>query len=108
MADFSHLPTRAKFVAFMPQWDFLDFLADHAKRLPTFRLMQNTEATDLLRDADRVTGVTAHGPDGVQQIGAELSREAGRSCFGFYLAGPIVQLILRLGRVRRIKTGLLH
>src|SRR5690348_3030168 len=72
VADFSHLPTRAKFVAFMPQWDFLDFLADHAKRLPTFRLMQNTEATDLLRDADRVTGVTAHGPDGVQQIGAEL------------------------------------
>ena len=59
VADFSHLPTRAKFVAFMPQWDFLDFLADHAKGLPAFRLMTQTEATGLLRDADRVTGVTA-------------------------------------------------
>jgi 2-polyprenyl-6-methoxyphenol hydroxylase-like FAD-dependent oxidoreductase len=72
VADFSHLPTRAKFVAFMPQWDFLDFLADHAKGLPAFRLMTRTEATGLLRDADRVTGVTAHGPDGAQEIGAEL------------------------------------
>jgi 2-polyprenyl-6-methoxyphenol hydroxylase-like FAD-dependent oxidoreductase len=72
VADFSHLPTRAKFVAFMPQWDFLDFLADHAKGLPAFRLMTQTEATGLLRDADRVTGVTAHGPDGAQEIGAEL------------------------------------
>jgi len=72
VADFSHLPTRAKFVAFMPQWDFLDFLADHAKRMPKFRLMQRIEATDLLRDADRVTGVTTHGPDGVQRIDAEL------------------------------------
>jgi 2-polyprenyl-6-methoxyphenol hydroxylase-like FAD-dependent oxidoreductase len=72
VADFSHLPTQAKFIAFMPQWDFLDFLADHAKRLPNFRLMQRTEATDLLRDTDRITGVTALRPDGVQQIGAEL------------------------------------
>jgi 2-polyprenyl-6-methoxyphenol hydroxylase-like FAD-dependent oxidoreductase len=72
VADFSHLPTRAKFVAFMPQWDFLDFLADHAKGLPAFRLMTQTEATGLLRDADRVTGVTANRPDGAQEIGAEL------------------------------------
>ena len=39
IADFSHLPTQAKFIAFMPQWDFLDFLADQAKRFPTFRLL---------------------------------------------------------------------
>src|ERR1700761_7743946 len=38
-ADFSHLPTRAKFVAFMPQWDFLDFLAEEARSYPSFRLM---------------------------------------------------------------------
>src|SRR6476660_6492895 len=42
IADFSHLPTQAKFVAFMPQWDFLDFLADQAKRFPTFRLLMET------------------------------------------------------------------
>ncbi len=38
IADFSHLPTHAKFIAFMPQWDFLDFLAERAKSLATFRL----------------------------------------------------------------------
>src|ERR1700728_2438992 len=64
VADFSHLPTQANFVAFMPQWDFLDFLADHAKRYPTFRLLMNTEATGLMRENDRMVGVTAEGPDG--------------------------------------------
>ena len=61
-ADFTHLPTRAKFVAFMPQWDFLDFLAEQAKRYPTFRLLMNTEATGLMREGDRMVGVTATGP----------------------------------------------
>ena len=46
MADFSHLPTHCKYIAFMPQWDFLDFIADHARRLPAFHLMMRTEATD--------------------------------------------------------------
>ena len=64
VADFSHLPTQAKFIAFMPQWDFLDFLADQAKRYPTFRLLMNTEATGLMREGDRMVGVTAEGPDG--------------------------------------------
>jgi 2-polyprenyl-6-methoxyphenol hydroxylase-like FAD-dependent oxidoreductase len=72
LADFSHLPTRCKFVAFMPQWDFLDFLAGEGKRLPTFHLMMRTEANGLLRDGDRVTGVTAQGPDGPVEIRAEL------------------------------------
>jgi 2-polyprenyl-6-methoxyphenol hydroxylase-like FAD-dependent oxidoreductase len=60
VADFTHLPTRCKFLALMPQWDFLDFLAEHAKRYPNFRLMQPTEGSDLLREGDRVVGVTAH------------------------------------------------
>jgi 2-polyprenyl-6-methoxyphenol hydroxylase-like FAD-dependent oxidoreductase len=59
IADFTHLPTRAKFVAFMPQWDFLDFLADQAKNLPSFHLLMDTEATGLIRDGDRVVGVSA-------------------------------------------------
>jgi 2-polyprenyl-6-methoxyphenol hydroxylase-like FAD-dependent oxidoreductase len=58
-ADFTHLPTRCKYIVFMPQWDFLSFIAEHAARLPTFRLMMCTEATDLLREGGRVRGVAA-------------------------------------------------
>jgi 2-polyprenyl-6-methoxyphenol hydroxylase-like FAD-dependent oxidoreductase len=72
IADFSHLPTQAKFVAFMPQWDFLDFLADQAKRFPTFRLLMETEAIDLIREGDAVVGVTARSPDCAPDIRAEL------------------------------------
>src|SRR6516162_3921519 len=50
VADFSHLPTHCKFVALMPQWDFLDFLAEHARRFPGFHLRMRAEATDLLED----------------------------------------------------------
>ena len=71
-ADFSHLPTRCKFVAFMPQWNFLDFLAAEAKRCPTFRLLMQTEAAGLIREDDRMVGVSALGPDGALQIRAEL------------------------------------
>ncbi|HSZ89072.1 MAG TPA: FAD-dependent oxidoreductase [Acetobacteraceae bacterium] len=73
VADFSHLPTQANFVAFMPQWDFLDFLADHAKRYPTFRLLMNTEATGLMREDDRMVGVTAEGPEGRLEVNAHLT-----------------------------------
>jgi 2-polyprenyl-6-methoxyphenol hydroxylase-like FAD-dependent oxidoreductase len=72
IADFTHLPVRAKFVAFMPQWDFLDFIAGEARHFPSFHLLLNTEATDVLRDGDRVVGVAATGPDGPQAIRAEL------------------------------------
>src|SRR5438045_9300681 len=58
MADFSHLPTRCKFIAFMPQWDFLDFLASQAKRFPTFTLHMHPEVTDLVMQRGRLGGVT--------------------------------------------------
>src|SRR5215510_15165696 len=48
LADFSHLPTKCKFIALVPQWDFLDFLADHARRYSTFKLIMQAEAVDLL------------------------------------------------------------
>src|ERR1700693_5613332 len=51
LADFSHLPTQCKFVALMPQWDFLDFLARQGGRFPGFRLLMRTEATDLIEEA---------------------------------------------------------
>jgi 2-polyprenyl-6-methoxyphenol hydroxylase-like FAD-dependent oxidoreductase len=70
IADFTHLPVKCPFIAFMPQWDFLDFLADHAKSFPTFRLLMETEATDLISANGRVTGVVVRSPDGTRDITA--------------------------------------
>ncbi len=72
MADFSRLPTHCKFIAFMPQWDFLNFLADHAKRFPTFALRMKHEVVDLLFENDRVAGVRAKTPEGELDIHADL------------------------------------
>lgn len=72
MADFSHLPTAAKFVALMPQWDFLDFLADEGKRYQGFRLVMTAEAVDLLKEGGRVIGVRAVGPEGPLEVRAHL------------------------------------
>ena len=70
--DFSHLPTRCKFIALMPQWDFLNFLADHGKQFPNFHLRMQTEATDLIEEGGRVAGVRATAPDGEIDIRADL------------------------------------
>ncbi|MGH6881203.1 MAG: FAD-dependent monooxygenase, partial [Hypericibacter sp.] len=59
VADFTHLPTHCRFVALMPQWDFLNFLAEKARRYPNFRLLMETEATCLIEEGGRVTGVRA-------------------------------------------------
>ena len=72
LADFAHLPTRCHFIAFMPQWDFLDFLADEAKVYPNFRLDMQAEVTDLVEDKGIVTGVRAKVPDGTLQVHADL------------------------------------
>src|ERR1700730_11796092 len=72
MADFSRLPTHCKFIAFMPQWDFLNFLAEQAKRFPTFALRMQHEVVDLLFENDRVAGVRAKTPEGTRDIYADL------------------------------------
>jgi 2-polyprenyl-6-methoxyphenol hydroxylase-like FAD-dependent oxidoreductase len=72
MADFSHLPTRCKFIALMPQWDFLDFLAAAGRRYPPFHLFMSTAATALIEEEGRVAGVVAAGPEGAREIRAEL------------------------------------
>jgi 2-polyprenyl-6-methoxyphenol hydroxylase-like FAD-dependent oxidoreductase len=72
VADFTKLPTRCKFIAFMPQWDFLSFLASHAKRFPTFQLHMETEVVDLLMEGSRVTGVRAKTPQGQLEVRADL------------------------------------
>ncbi len=72
VADFSHLPTRAKFIALMSQWDFLDFLSKAAKALPCFSLMMQAAVTDLIEDGQAVTGVVAQTPEGPARVLAEL------------------------------------
>jgi 2-polyprenyl-6-methoxyphenol hydroxylase-like FAD-dependent oxidoreductase len=72
LADFTHLPTRCGFIAFMPQWDFLDFLASQGKRYPGFHLRMQAEADGLLMDGDRVAGVQAKTPKGLLEIRASL------------------------------------
>jgi 2-polyprenyl-6-methoxyphenol hydroxylase-like FAD-dependent oxidoreductase len=71
-ADFSRLPTHCKFTALMPQWDFLNFLADKAKQFPSFTLRMQNEATGLIDERGRIRGVTARTPDGTADIRADL------------------------------------
>ena len=72
MADFSHVPTRCKFVALMPQWDFLNFLADHGKTYRTFDLRMRANAVDLIEESGKVCGVRCETPDGPLDIRADL------------------------------------
>jgi 2-polyprenyl-6-methoxyphenol hydroxylase-like FAD-dependent oxidoreductase len=72
IADFTKLPTRCKFIAFMPQWDFLNFLSTHAKEFPSFQLLMEHEVVDLTFDQQRVTGVRAKTPRGELEIRADL------------------------------------
>jgi 2-polyprenyl-6-methoxyphenol hydroxylase-like FAD-dependent oxidoreductase len=73
VADFSRLPTRCKFLAFMPQWDFLSFLAEEAKRYPCFDLRMQTRAEDLIVENGRVAGVRASTPGGQLEVRADLT-----------------------------------
>jgi 2-polyprenyl-6-methoxyphenol hydroxylase-like FAD-dependent oxidoreductase len=72
-ADFSHLPLTCKFVALMPQWDFLNFIAGQGRRYPGFTLIMQAEATGLLMDGERVAGVRAETPDGPLDVRAALT-----------------------------------
>jgi len=72
VADFSRLPTRCKFIALMPQWDFLDFLTQHARKYPNFRLRMQAEVTDLIEQGGRVAGVRAQTSAGALEVRADL------------------------------------
>ncbi|MBB5781885.1 FAD-dependent oxidoreductase [Nonomuraea jabiensis] len=71
-ADFSRLNVRCPYIAFMPQWDVLDFLAGKATAYPSFRLLRRAQATELLTDQGRVTGVLADTADGPVEVRADL------------------------------------
>jgi 2-polyprenyl-6-methoxyphenol hydroxylase-like FAD-dependent oxidoreductase len=71
-ATFRRVPTHCKFVALMPQWDFLNFLSSHAEEFPAFNLKMQHEAVDLIHDAGRVSGVQVKRPRGKVEIRANL------------------------------------
>ena len=70
--DTTHLPTHCKFAVLMPQWDFLNFIAEKAKAFSSFRLLMEAEAVDLLRDKGRVSGLRIKTPDGMRNIRSDL------------------------------------
>lgn len=72
VADFSYLPTRCRYVAFMPQWDFLNFLVEAGARYSTFCVHMNAEVTDLVVEGGRVVGLRVAIPDGMTEIRASL------------------------------------
>ncbi len=72
IADFSKLKVQCPFIAFIPQWDFLNFIAKHAKQYPHFHLMMNTEVTDIIQDQNKVIGLRAKSKDTQFDIYAEL------------------------------------
>ena len=72
IGDFRYLPTHCNFIALMPQWDFLNFLAEHARRYRGFHLRMQARATDLIVEDKRVVGVRAETPDGPLEIRADL------------------------------------
>jgi 2-polyprenyl-6-methoxyphenol hydroxylase-like FAD-dependent oxidoreductase len=72
IADFTHLPVRERYIAMMPQWDFLNFIAGEAAKYPGFKLHMNTQATDLIEQGDAVVGVKAKVANGEQEFLADL------------------------------------
>lgn len=107
IADFRHLSTHCKFITLMPQWDFLNFLLDHARQYPTFHLMMETSATTLIEENGKVVGVQAASPTGPQAIRADLVVGAdGRhsdirrlaNLININLGAPVDVLWMRLSR----------
>src|SRR5262245_36602207 len=107
IADFTHLPTRCRFIALMPQWDFLNFLAEQGRRYPKFHLRMQAEATGLVEDGGRVSGLRATTPAGTLAVQADLVVGADgrhstvRRCAGLEvedIGAPIDVLWMRLPR----------
>ena len=107
IADFRHLPTHCGYIAIMPQWDFLDFLAERAAAYPGFMLKMQTEATGLIEEGGRIAGVRAITPNGpvevraVLTVGADGRHSTVRSEAGLTvddLGAPMDVLWMRLSR----------
>jgi 2-polyprenyl-6-methoxyphenol hydroxylase-like FAD-dependent oxidoreductase len=107
IADFSGLPVRCPYIAMIPQWDFLDFLARHGRAYPGFSLLMQAEVTDLIEEGGKVTGVRGTSPQGPLEIAADLvvaadgrdSRVRARAGLPVMdLGAPIDALWFRLSR----------
>ena len=107
IADFSRLPTHRKVIAFMPQWDFLDFLSRHARKFPSFTLHMQHEAIDLLFEDGQVAGVRAKTPEGEHRfltdlvIGADGRHAISHTKAGFEIrdfGAPIDVLWMRISK----------
>jgi 2-polyprenyl-6-methoxyphenol hydroxylase-like FAD-dependent oxidoreductase len=72
IADFTHLPTHCQFLVLMPQWDFLDFLAEEARRYSTFELRMETDVTGVIEENGRIAGVRVNAHGEPQEIRADL------------------------------------
>jgi 2-polyprenyl-6-methoxyphenol hydroxylase-like FAD-dependent oxidoreductase len=107
VADFTHLSSRCRFIALMPQWDFLNFIAGQGKRYAGFQLRMECEVTDLMEEKGRVAGVRCRTPEGVIEVRADLiigadgrhsivRKKAGLEVID--LGAPIDVLWMRLGR----------
>ena len=94
IADFTHLPTHCRFIAFMPQWDFLNFIVEQARRYPAFHLRMQAEVTDLIEENGKVAGVRAKTPEGILEARANLTVGAdGRHSVVRERAGlPVINL----------------
>lgn len=114
IADLSRLNTACPFIALMPQWDFLNFLEAKSARFPSLRVMKNTEATEIVKDATRITGVVATTPQGALHISADLTVACdGRHSILREQAGleiedigaPIDVLWFRVGKLKADSDG---
>jgi 2-polyprenyl-6-methoxyphenol hydroxylase-like FAD-dependent oxidoreductase len=94
LADCSHLPTHCRFIAFMPQWDFLNFLVEQGRRYPGFHVEMQAEATGLIEENGRVVGVRITTPQGTREVRANLTVGAdGRNSVIRARAGlPVIDL----------------
>jgi 2-polyprenyl-6-methoxyphenol hydroxylase-like FAD-dependent oxidoreductase len=107
LADFSHLPTHCRFVALMPQWDFLNFLVEQGRRYPWFHVEMQAEAMGLIEENGRVAGVHIKTPQGAREVRADLIVGADgrhsviRACAGLQvidLDAPMDVMWMRLSR----------
>jgi 2-polyprenyl-6-methoxyphenol hydroxylase-like FAD-dependent oxidoreductase len=116
LGDFSHLPTRCKFIALMPQWDFLNFVASEARAHATFRLLMQAQVTGLRESDGRVRGFVVTTSDGTIEIDADLVVGADgrhsevRAKAGLVVEGlgaPIDVLWMRISRKPTDPEGLI-
>ncbi|MGA2696959.1 MAG: FAD-dependent monooxygenase, partial [Terriglobales bacterium] len=107
MMDLRHLPTHCKFVAMMPQWEFLNFISAQAAEYPTFHLKMQAEVTDLIHENGRIVGALAKTPDGPVEVrallvvGADGRRSVVRECAGLKaidLGAPMDVFWMRINR----------